>query len=78
MGQSAATCEQSFSKAIISSGYQQSKVDHTLFITHQKGKLTLLIVYVDDRRMIGDDLIEEVEINDLGSCSISCGFRLLL
>lgn len=45
-------------------GYQQSYVAHTLFITHQKGKLIFLIVYVDDIVMIGndggDDPIEKV------------------
>ena len=65
-----------FSKAMISFEYQQSNADHTLFIRHHKGKITLLIVYVDDIVMTGDDkeemarlknlLAREFEIKDLG------------
>jgi hypothetical protein len=40
---------------LISFGYRQSNVDHTLFIKHCRGKITLLIVYVDDMVVTGDD-----------------------
>ena len=41
---------------MISMGYRQSQGDHTLFIKHSKeGKLTLLLVYVDDMIVAGDD-----------------------
>ena len=37
-------------------GYHQSQSDHTLFIKHAHlGKITTLIVYVDDIVVIGDD-----------------------
>ena len=37
---------------------QQSNLDHTLFLKHQKGKVTTLIIYVDDMIITGDDLEE--------------------
>ncbi|BBG93107.1 hypothetical protein Prudu_001019 [Prunus dulcis] len=36
----------------------QSNSDHTLFLKHHKGKLTALIIYVDDMIVIGDDQAE--------------------
>jgi hypothetical protein len=37
-------------------GYKQSQVDHTLFIKHpSQGKVTTLIVYVDDIVLTGND-----------------------
>ncbi|KAK4368006.1 hypothetical protein RND71_011798 [Anisodus tanguticus] len=71
-----------FCKAMISFGYQQSNVDHTFFIRHQKDKLTLLIVYVDDVVMTGDDeemtrlkklLAQEFGIKDLGKLKYFLG-----
>ncbi|KAA3469941.1 protein fluG-like [Gossypium australe] len=44
-----------FRKAIISFGYQQSNANYTLFIKHQKGKITLLIVYIDDIVITSDE-----------------------
>ena len=40
-------------------GFQQSNSDHTLFLKHQVGKITALIVYVDDMIITGDD-VEEI------------------
>ncbi|XP_024156067.1 uncharacterized protein LOC112164055 [Rosa chinensis] len=37
---------------------QQSNSDHTLFLKHQKGKVTALISYVDDMVVMGNDLEE--------------------
>ena len=58
--------------------FKQSQGDHTLFIKHSsQGKLTALIVYVDDIVLTGDDdkaiqklkkyLASEFEIKDLRS-----------
>jgi len=48
-----------FIKAMISMGYRQSQWDHTLFIKHSTSKgVIILIVYVDDIIIAGDDLIE--------------------
>src|ERR1044072_6980854 len=38
-----------FTKAMVCLGYKQSQGDHTLFFKHSRGgKLTVLLVYVDD------------------------------
>ena len=45
-----------FMKAMVRRGYHQSQSDHTLFIKHAHlGKITTLIVYVDDIVVTGDD-----------------------
>lgn len=70
-----------FRKAMVSLGYWESEGDHTHFFNHsQKGKFTILLVYIDyivDYIIIsGEDLIErqlkerltaEFQINDLGN-----------
>ncbi|RVW35856.1 Retrovirus-related Pol polyprotein from transposon RE1 [Vitis vinifera] len=64
-------------KVIKLQGYIQSQVDHTMFYKHSReGKIVVLIVYVDDIILIGDDnpklerlkkaLTREFEIKDLG------------
>nr|XP_016434943.1 PREDICTED: protein fluG-like [Nicotiana tabacum] len=54
-----------FNKAMISFGYQQNNADHTLFIRHQTGKFTHLIVYVDDIVMTRDDKEEMTRLKKL-------------
>jgi ADP-heptose:LPS heptosyltransferase len=54
-----------FNKAIISFGYRQSNADHTLFIRHYKDKITLLIVYVDNMVVTGDDKEEMARLKKL-------------
>jgi len=40
-------------------GYRQSQGDHTLFIKHSiSGGVTILIIYVDDIVITGDDFVE--------------------
>jgi hypothetical protein len=39
-------------------GYSQSNVHHTLFFKHERGKVDILSVYVDDIVMTGDDEVE--------------------
>ena len=46
-----------FTKSMRAFGYRQSNSDHTLFLKRQNGKLTALIVYVDD--MVTDNDPEE-------------------
>ncbi|XP_073112311.1 uncharacterized protein [Elaeis guineensis] len=65
-----------FRQAIIQMGYKQSNADHTLFFRHNKGKIAILIVYVDDIVVTGDDseeiahlkaqLAQAFEVKDLG------------
>ena len=41
-------------------GYKQSQGDHTLFIKHSvSGGITILLVYVDDIIVTGDDKREQ-------------------
>ena len=50
-----------FAKSVRSHGFSQGQTDHTLFFKHsQHGKKTILIVYIDDITLTGDD-IEEIE-----------------
>ena len=44
-----------FSLAMKKYGFQQSNLDHTLFLKHQQGKVTALIIYMDDMIVTGDD-----------------------
>nr|CAD1824908.1 unnamed protein product [Ananas comosus var. bracteatus] len=37
-----------FTKSWIAFGYHQSNADHTLFLKRQQGKITALVIYVDD------------------------------
>ena len=44
-----------FTKFMMNFGYKQSNSYHTLFLKHKKGKITALIIYVDDMVVTGDD-----------------------
>ena len=67
-------------------GYKQSNSDHTLFIKHKGGKVTTLIVYVDDMVLTGDDLEErkalqqflasKFEMKDLGQLKYFLGIEV--
>lgn len=64
----------------------QAQTDHTLFFKHQNSKITILIVYVDDIILTGDDngemerlkqnLVSEFEIKDLGSLRYFLGMEV--
>ncbi|RDX71963.1 hypothetical protein CR513_48619, partial [Mucuna pruriens] len=54
-----------FTQVMISLAYRQSQGDHTLFIKHSpNGKLTLLLVYVDDMIVTDDDEIEKLNLKE--------------
>ena len=65
-----------FTRAMKGFGYKQCLADHTLFVKHSDHKLTILIVYVDDIVVTGNnpeeivklkkDLAQEFEVKDLG------------
>ena len=65
-----------FTKVIKGEGYCQGQSDHTMFFKQRNGKKTILIVYVDDIILTGDDIEEmgrlkkvlatEFEVKDLG------------
>ena len=44
-----------FSLAMRKHGFKQSNSDPTLFLKHQRGKVTALIIYVDDMITTGND-----------------------
>ena len=65
-----------FTRAVKGFGYKQCLADHTLFVKHSNHKLTIIIVYVDDIVVTGNnpdeivklkkDLAQEFEVKDLG------------
>ncbi|PRQ56600.1 putative RNA-directed DNA polymerase [Rosa chinensis] len=75
-----------FTKFMKKIGYRQSNSDHTLFLKHQGGKVTALIIYVDDMVVTCDDLEEiqrlqgqlssEFEMKDLGSLKYFLGIEV--
>jgi hypothetical protein len=75
------------SKSMRAFGYRQSNWDHTLFLKHRNGKVTTLIVYVDDMVVTGNNppdqaalenyLSKEFEMKDLGSLKFFFGIEVL-
>ena len=67
-------------------GYHQGNLDHTLFLKKQHGKITALIVYVDDMVVIGNDpderkvlqshLSSEFEMKDLDHLKYFLGIEV--
>lgn len=58
-----------FSLAMRKYGFTQSNSDHTLFLKHRLGKVTTLIIYVDDIEEISrlqGQLANEFEMKNLG------------
>jgi Reverse transcriptase (RNA-dependent DNA polymerase) len=76
-----------FSKTMIKEGYLQSNADHTMFIRRKRGKLCVLIVYVDDIVLTGNDIVEmkriksslatEFEMKDLGPLHYFLGIEVV-
>ena len=76
-----------FTNSMKTFGYRQSNADHTLFMKHNNGKLTVLIIYVDDMIVTGDDdderralqtyLSREFEMKDLGPLKYFLGIEVL-
>ncbi|CAN6712060.1 unnamed protein product [Malus baccata var. baccata] len=66
--------------------YVQSHSDHTLFLKRQNGKLTALIIYIDDMIVTGDDqkeiqclqkyLATEYEMKELGELKYFLGIEV--
>lgn len=75
-----------FSKSMKNFGYKQSNSDHTLFLKHRGGKITALIIYVDDMVVTGDDhgeisslqqyLASEFEMKHLGDLKYFLGIEV--
>lgn len=76
-----------FKKVLKQDGYSQCLADHTLFVKHStSGRLTVLIVYVDDIVLTGNNeeeinhlknlLSKEFEIKDLGHLTYFLGMEV--
>uniref|UniRef100_A0A2N9FX30 Reverse transcriptase Ty1/copia-type domain-containing protein n=1 Tax=Fagus sylvatica TaxID=28930 RepID=A0A2N9FX30_FAGSY len=75
-----------FSQSMKNYGFKQSQADHTLFLKCDRGKLTALIVYVDDMvvtsndeegiRRLRDYLAKEFEMKDLGALRYFLGIEV--
>ncbi|XP_028100331.1 uncharacterized protein LOC114299723 isoform X1 [Camellia sinensis] len=75
-----------FLKAMLGFGYQQNNVDHTLFVKRNVHKVTVLIVYVHDIVVTGNDeeevthlkmqLANEFEIKELGPLRYFLGIEV--
>ena len=87
MKQSPRSWFERFTKVMLALGFKQSQEDHTLFIKHfDSGRVTTLLVYVDDIIMIRNDpkekealwqcLAKEFEIKDLGKLKYFLGIEV--
>jgi hypothetical protein len=75
-----------FTKSMIAFSYHQSNSNHTLFLKKQQGKITALIIYVDDMVVTGNDpeerkalqnyLSKEFEMKDLGDLKYFLGIKV--
>ena len=75
-----------FCKEVCSLGFQQSNADHTLFFKHHQGKVVILVVYVDDIVITGNDdegiqslkkmLAKSFEVKDLGFLHFFLGIEV--
>ncbi|RVW92416.1 Retrovirus-related Pol polyprotein from transposon RE1 [Vitis vinifera] len=86
LNQSSRAWFERFTKSMRAFGYRQSNSDHTLFLKKQHGKITSLIVYVDDMVVTGNDpeerkalqnyLSREFEMKDLGPLKYFLGIEV--
>lgn len=53
-----------FTKSLHCQGYLQSQIDHSMFHIHERGKVNILIVYVNDKIVIGNNLVEISNLKD--------------
>jgi Reverse transcriptase (RNA-dependent DNA polymerase) len=85
--QSPRTWFDKFSMAMKKLGYQQSNANHTMFIQRKGEKICILVVYVDDIVLTGNDLVEmkrlkaslakEFEMKDLGELRYFLGIEVV-
>ncbi|KAK2356004.1 hypothetical protein QL285_093367 [Trifolium repens] len=76
-----------FTKVMVGFGFKQSQGDNTLFVKHsESGGVTMLLVYVDDIIVMGDDekeqqmlaqrLAKELDIKTLGKLKHFLGIEV--
>jgi len=59
-----------FTKSMKAFGYRASNSDHTLFLKRGKGRITALIIYVDDMIVTGNDQDEIYNLQQYTSAGI--------
>ncbi|XP_038999120.1 uncharacterized mitochondrial protein AtMg00810-like [Hibiscus syriacus] len=74
-------------KALVAAGYVQSKFDYSLFTKTKGAKIVIMLIYVDDLLITGNDaaMIEELKMilyasfrmKDLGELKYFLGFEIL-
>lgn len=79
-------CFKKFSSAVQEFGFQRSHADHSLFVRKRKEGTTVLVVYVDDIVLTGDDVeaikkwkahcCKAFEIKDLGTLKYFLGIEV--
>ena len=85
--QSPRACFERLSRVVKQYGYLQGHLDHTMFYkSTDEGKITVLIVYVNDMILIGNDHVEiealkkilakEFEVKDLGALRYFLGMEI--
>ncbi|CAL2255456.1 unnamed protein product [Prunus armeniaca] len=71
-----------FTMAMKNNGFKQCNSDHTLFLKHRKGKVTTLIIYVDDMIITGNDKLEISQLQDYLATEFEmkdlCGLKYFL
>ena len=75
-----------FRQSMLKQGYYQGNADHTLFYKHDANKVAIILVYVDDIVITGNDLTEicslkkylaqEFEVKDLGQLRYFLGIEI--
>jgi hypothetical protein len=75
-----------FRREMCNLGYKQCNGDHTVFYWHNGNHITILVVYVDDMIIIGDDPLEvaklkenlcaQFEVKDLGQLRYFLGIEI--
>src|SRR6266508_282176 len=75
-----------FRRAMCGLGYKQCNSDHTVFYRHSESHITILVVYVDDMVITGNDgqeitrlkenLMKEFEVKDLGQLRYFLGIEI--
>jgi hypothetical protein len=84
--QSPRACFDRFRRALCGMGFKQCNGDHTVFYKHSGRKIVVLVVYVDDIIITGDDEVEikclkgklsrEFEVKDLGQLKYFLGIEI--
>ncbi|KAE8690040.1 hypothetical protein F3Y22_tig00110929pilonHSYRG00026 [Hibiscus syriacus] len=56
-------------EALVMAGYQQSKFDYSMFTKKKGDRLVVILIYIDDLLLTGNDLVLINELKDMLNCS---------